>query len=139
MSWPVLCWREPRSGRRCNGSGEPTISKGRSNDRSAASCACSICWASYDSLHVFPYTIQCAGNGNVARAAREAMATIAQQAAEQQLVRDASRTFADGLRWFCEHVKEQVALGRGEVELNDQLDDVGSVCDQWLASLPNSA
>ena len=72
------------------------------------------------------------------------MATIAQQAAEQQLVRDASRTFADGLRWFCQHVKEQarsrqVALGRGEVELNDQLDDVGSVCDQWLASLPNSA
>ena len=67
------------------------------------------------------------------------MATIAQQAAEQQLVRDASRTFADGLRWFCEHVKGQVALGRGEVELNDQLDDVGSVCDQWLASLPNSA
>ena len=67
------------------------------------------------------------------------LAYMQQQAAEQQLVRDASRTFADGLRWFCEHVKEQVALGRGEVELNDQLDDVGSVCDQWLASLPNSA
>ena len=104
----------------------------------------SISHHSYDSLHVFPYTIQCAGNGNVALAAHEAMATIAQQAAEQRLARDASRTFANGLRWFCRHVKEQarsrqVALGRGEVELYDQLDDVGSVCDQWLASLPNSA
>ena len=121
------------------GSGAPTISKGSSNDRSAASCACNICWATYVSLHVFPYTIQCAGNGNVAVAAHEAMVTIAQQAAEQLLARDASRTFANGLRWFCRHVKEQArsrqaALGHGEAALYDQLADVGSVCDLWLAS-----
>ena len=34
-------------------------------------------------MHVFPYTTQCAGNGNVAVAARVAMGDIAEQAAEQ--------------------------------------------------------
>ena len=67
-------------------------------------------------------------------AARAAMAELARKADLQMRAHaedTPTRTFDNGLRWFCNHVRDRV----GSHDQPHQLDDVVAVCDQWLAAL----